>query len=134
MKSIAEKRMPKIDLGHSGLKLVFKPYEALAIVRLWADREGEKRGYNSGRMWEGLNEDLDPDTISRASVIFFLNRLVDQGICDYLEKSGKGGYHRVYHIKIDMEGYWMWLTKMTVAKLVEASGLSIEELLGEQDT
>lgn len=121
--------MPKIDLNHSSLHLVFRPYEAHTMERLWADREGEEKGYGSGRMWVEVNEDLDPETISRASVIFFLNRLVDQKVCDWKDKTGKGGHHRIYHIAMDREGYWRWLTKMTIEKLVEASEVHIKELL-----
>ncbi len=35
--------------------------------------------------------------ISRASVINFLNKLVNHGILGFTEETGKGGYHRVYH-------------------------------------
>ena len=33
---------------------------------------------------------------SRASVINFLNLLVEFGYVDFEEKTGKGGYHRIY--------------------------------------
>ena len=35
--------------------------------------------------------------MSRASVIFFLNDMVDDGILRYVSKTGKGGHHRVYY-------------------------------------
>jgi len=35
---------------------------------------------------------------SRASVINFLNTMVDEGFLDYIEETGKGGYHRVYSL------------------------------------
>ncbi len=37
-------------------------------------------------------------TISRASVIFFLNRLVENKLASFVTKSGKGGYHKRYSL------------------------------------
>ena len=37
-------------------------------------------------------------TISRASVIFELNKMVDMGILTYRSKTGKGGHHKVYRL------------------------------------
>jgi len=34
-----------------------------------------------------------PDSKSRASLIFFLNDMVEEGVLEYEEKTGKGGYH-----------------------------------------
>ena len=36
-----------------------------------------------------------PDSKSRAAATFFLNEMVEEGVLEYEEKSGKGGYHRV---------------------------------------
>ncbi len=50
---------------------------------------------NSGQAYRYL---LDkPEKRSRASVILFLNDMVDEGILEYEEKTGKGRYHRVYY-------------------------------------
>ena len=42
---------------------------------------------------------------SRASVIFSLNDMVDDGILEYEEETGKGGYHRVYYPKRNREEF-----------------------------
>ena len=41
--------------------------------------------------------------MSRASVIFFLDDMVEEGFLGYTDKTGKGGHHRVYHPKIGIE-------------------------------
>ena len=46
----------------------------------------------SREVWSHVNKNLNPKTISRASIINFLNAIVDEGVLDYNEKSGKGGY------------------------------------------
>ena len=82
---------------------------------------------NSGQAHKYLVD--KPEKKSRASVIFFLNDMVDEGILDYEEKSGKGGYHRVYYPTMTSEGFWIWLAKRVKETLVKASGLSAQELL-----
>lgn len=37
-------------------------------------------------------------TISRASIIFEMNKMVDMGILTYRSKTGKGGHHKVYRL------------------------------------
>jgi predicted transcriptional regulator len=37
-------------------------------------------------------------SISRATIIFSLNNLVDEGVLDYHEESGKGGMYKVYKL------------------------------------
>ncbi len=54
------------------------------------------------KTWAITNERLEPGkTVSRASVIFFLNRMVDQGVLSYRTATGKGGHHRVYYSVLD---------------------------------
>ena len=119
----------RLTLEHQGLYMVFVKYEVLGIERLWADKDRGGEGYGSGKMWQMISEDLDPDTISRASVIFFLNRLVDWKVCAFRDATGKGGHHRIYYITMTREVFWKWLAKLFAERLVEASGLTIEELL-----
>ncbi|MBA7491409.1 hypothetical protein ES702_01954 [subsurface metagenome] len=50
----------------------------------------------SSLVWELL---LDNGyKISRASVIFFLNDLVDEGLVKWEDGTGKGGHHKLYYI------------------------------------
>jgi hypothetical protein len=56
---------------------------------------------------------------SRASVINFLNDMVDEGVFDYEEKTGKGGYHRVYYPKMDWKQFAKYATKTITDKIHE---------------
>ena len=79
----------KIDTTKKGLLLAFKPYQVEVLKTIWDSPEG----LHSGKIWEKVNEH---EKISRASVTYFCNDMVDEGILKYHERSGKGGWHRVY--------------------------------------
>jgi hypothetical protein len=67
-----------------------------------------------------VNERLDGGkSISRASIINFLNDMVDEGVLDYVEESGKGGYHRVYSAKLDEVGFKRSLAESFVSSLMK---------------
>lgn len=85
----------KIDLSKHGLAMLYKPYEIVA----WAVVRASSNPVGSGYVWAKTNEGLkklDGTTISRASIIFFLNREVDKGFMDWDDATGKGGHHRLY--------------------------------------
>jgi len=84
----------RLDLSETGLAMFFKPYQIVSLDILW---NSEKK-LNSRQVWQMANEKL-PDTISRASIINFLNASVDYGLLDYAETTGKGGYRRSYSPK-----------------------------------
>ncbi len=67
-----------------------------------------------------VNERLDGGkSISRASIINFLNAMVDEGVLDYVEETGKGGYHRVYSAKLDEAGFKRELANSFVSSLMK---------------
>lgn len=88
----------KLDLGETGLDMFFKPYHQKAFEVLWDHPEG----LNSRQVWNLTNMEMT-DTISRASIINFLNDSVELGFLEYREESGKGGYRRVYWHKYDRD-------------------------------
>jgi hypothetical protein len=55
--------------------------------------------------------------VSRASIINFLNDMVDNNVLDYKEESGKGGYHRVYFPKLDNSGYKKYIARTVIESL-----------------
>ena len=106
----------KFDPSKHGLQKTLKEYEEIGLRYIW--NQGEK-GAGSGKTWKAVNEALGPDkSISRASVIFFLNRMVDQGVLDYRTATGKGGHHRVYYPIMDEIGYKKHLLKTVVESLM----------------
>jgi len=110
----------QLNTAGKGLAAVFKPWKIPIIKELQS-----RPNMNSGQAYKFLQQrsrDLEDPELkrSRASVIFFLNDLVDEGIVEYTEKSGKGGYHRVYKMALTPEQLAHKCIAMFVAKLLEA--------------
>ena len=65
----------KFDHEKEGLSKTLKEYEEIALRHVWSIGE---EGVGSGKLWAITNEKLGLDkTVSRASVILFMNRMVD---------------------------------------------------------
>jgi len=61
-----------------------------------------------------VTQELGGRTISRASVINFLDSMVDDGILAYTETTGKGGYRRIYMFKHDEAGFKEHIAKVVI--------------------
>ncbi len=80
-----------LDLSETGLAMFFKPYQIASLDLLWNSEEA----LISRQVWEQVNEQL-PGTISRASIINFLNASVEYGLLDYVESKLSGRIKDVY--------------------------------------
>ena len=96
-----------LDLSETGLEMFFRPYQIEALELLWNTEET----LSSRKVWEQVNQKLD-GTISRASIINFLNASVDNGLLDYVETTGKGGYRRLYTSKMSKVETAEYLSKV----------------------
>ncbi len=100
-----------LETDSEGLSKVLKDYQEEALKYIWS-LKGE--GATSREVWENVNKALRRvRTISRASIINFLNEMAEQGILCYDEVSGKGGFRRIYRAAMD-EGTF----KRAIAKTV----------------
>ena len=99
-----------------GLSKIFKDYQEEAVKFIW---EVGDRGAISREVWAKVNERLVGKTISRASIINFLNAMVDEGVLDYSERTGKGGYHRVYRPKLDESSFKRYVAQVTISSLMK---------------
>ena len=59
----------------------------------------------SGDLHKYLIETMNGDHPSRASVIFFMNHLVDNKYASFKDATGKGGHHRKYYTKLRKEDF-----------------------------
>lgn len=57
--------------------------------------------------------------VSRASVIFFLNKLVDDKLLTYTEVTGKGGWYRKYKMTFTREEFALTIIDLFLTKLQE---------------
>ena len=104
------------DPKASGLSKVLRDYQEAVLRYVWKV-EGE--GVTSRMVHTHVNERLDGGrSISRASIINFLNAMVDEGVLDFVEETGKGGYHRVYTAKLDEAGFKRALAESVFSSLL----------------
>ena len=101
---------------NTGLAKVFREYQEKSLLYLW---ERGDEGTISKQVWIRVNEKLEDSTISRASIINFLNAMVDEGVLDYHEETGKGGYHRVYKPKLDESSFKRYLAQVMISSLMK---------------
>ena len=92
-----------IDTEKEGLEMTHHEWEVPLYNKLLTEEDLEMI---SREAWKFLLEELKPQTISRASVINSLNAHVDEGILKFREKTGKGGYHRVYSRNMTLDEYY----------------------------
>jgi predicted transcriptional regulator len=105
-----------VDTSGEGLAMVLKDYQEVALRYLWR-LDGE--GASSRDVWVQVNEDLTGKrTISRASIINFLNSMVDEGVLNYTETTGKGGHRRIYSAKYDEAGFKQYIAKVVLGNLL----------------
>ena len=110
----------KFDTSENGLHTLFQPYQAALLEHIWGLNSETRTGLTSGKAYMFLQGTGDSVLKkSRASVIFSLNDMVDDGILEYEEESGKGGYHRVYYPKMNREEFAKHVKKTITNKLNE---------------
>ena len=93
----------KFNTSEKGLLILFKPYQVALLEHTWELNNSERTGITSGSASEFLQN--HPDSKSKAAVIFFLNDMVEEGVLEYEEELGKGGWYRVYYLKMDREKF-----------------------------
>ncbi len=100
-----------MDLSANGFEMFFKPWQVVAIKYLISIRP---KGANSREVYVHVSSKME---ISRASIINFLNALVDDSVLEYTETTGKGGHHRIYSIPYSESEFKQFLAEQFLAKL-----------------
>ena len=119
----------KFNPEKEGLRKTLREYEEIALRYIWAVGE---EGAGSGKTWTHANEQLgEGKSISRASIIFYLNRMVDEGVLDFRDATGKGGHHRIYFPRLDEEGYKKYVAKTLFESLMKDFPEETRETLQE---
>ena len=106
------------DTSKKGLETVMKDYQAICLWYVW---EKGERGVTTGEAWKYTNKILinAEKTISRASIIQYLNKMAEKGILKHWERTGKGGHHRVYAPIVDAVEFKELIAKKIIGKLLE---------------
>ncbi|HUS77922.1 MAG TPA: hypothetical protein VM050_04600 [Patescibacteria group bacterium] len=119
----------KFDPEKRGLRKTLREYEEIAIRYIWSLGD---EGAGSGKVWTYVGENLKGGkTISRASIIFFLNRMVDEGVLGFRDATGKGGHHRIYIPAMDEKAYKKYIVKTLYDSVARDFPEETEEALKE---
>ena len=117
----------KFNPAETGLRKTLREYEEIALRYIWSLGE---EGAGSGKAWEHVNEELgEGKSISRASVIFYLNRMVDEGVLGFRDATGKGGHHRIYITKLDESGYKKYIVRTLLESVMKDFPKETKEVL-----
>ena len=93
--------------------MFFKPWQVKALDYL---KSIHPKGANTLTVYTAVNKST---TISRASIINYLNACVDDEILTYTETTGKGGHHRIYTLAHTDEGLETFLAKQVLNHLLK---------------
>ena len=92
-----------LDPTQDGLEKVLRDYQIEALKLIWS-HDGE--GMTSREVYEATNIELGPGkSVSRASIINFLNAMCDEDVLDFEEETCKGGMRRKYKKGLDEKGF-----------------------------
>ena len=117
----------KFNPAETGLRKTLREYEEIALRYIWSMGE---EGAGSGKAWEHANKELsEGKSISRASVIMYLNRMVDEGVLGYRDATGKGGHHRIYITKLDESGYKKYIVRTLLESVAKDYPMETKEVI-----
>lgn len=101
----------RMDLSKKDLHMFFRDWQVKVLNYLWENKEG----FSVKELYASLGE----DTISRASILYFLNEAVDNGLVEKEITTGRGGIRGIYSSKYDLEGTKQYLVKEFTERLQE---------------
>jgi predicted transcriptional regulator len=104
------------DTSKTGFHAVLTDWQIKVMQVVWNSKEG----IISRIAYEKVNEVLKGETISRASVINFLEDMREMGVLKGEEKTGKGGHHWVYFPALDEAGFKRFIVEKMIATLMES--------------
>jgi predicted transcriptional regulator len=116
------------DTSKTGFHAVLRDWQIKVMQIIWKKPEG----IISRITYERLNQELKGETISRASVINFLEDMRNMGVLNGREESGKGGYHWIYSPAMDEERFKGFIVDKFIASLMESFPEETKEVLRNQ--
>lgn len=117
----------RLDTGKKGLEMFFKKWQVESLRFLW---KIYPEGANSRVVHENVNKNLK-DGISRASIIIFLNDMVDEDLLTYTVTKGKGGHQRVYYMKYGETEFKQHIAGLIIGKLLKEYSQETRKAISE---
>ena len=103
------------DTSQKGLNTVLRDWQIKVLQIVWSSPQGVKSSEAHQRVKTMLGE----ETISRASVINFLQAMRNLGVLSSVDTTGKGGHHAIYHPKLDERGFKAYIAEKLLISLSE---------------
>ncbi len=124
-----------VDPDKTGFEKVLRDYQIEALRMVWDD---DPEGVTSREVYQHVNKQLEGvRTISRASIINFLNSMCDEGVVNYVEETCKGGTRRKYSTGLNEEEFKKHIAKSVLESLLkdfpDQTIAAVKETLGELD-
>lgn len=104
-----------IDPAKNGFEKVLREYQIESLKLIW-DHKGD--GMTSREVYLAVNEVLGTKSVSRASIINFLNAMCDEGVLAFEEETCKGGMRRKYSTGLDESGFKVHIAETVLKSLV----------------
>ena len=105
-----------IDPTKNGFEKVLRDYQIEALKLVWANNTGD--GLTSRKVYDEVNVALGSKSVSRASIINFLNAMCDEGVLEFEEETCKGGMRRKYSTGLDESGFKKYIAEVALKSLV----------------
>lgn len=121
-----------IDPSKTGLEKVLRDYQIEALKLIWGNT-GE--GLTSREVYEDVNKNLGGKSVSRASIINFLNAMCDERVLDFEEETCKGGMRRKYSKGMDENGFKRHVASTVLDSLIrDFPDQTVEAIKGSLDS
>ena len=105
-----------IDPSRNGLEKVLRDYQIEAMKLIW---DHDRDGMTSREVYDATNIKLGGGkSVSRASIINFLNAMCDEGVLDYEEETCKGGIRRKYKKGLDEKGFKKFIVSEVLTSMM----------------
>jgi hypothetical protein len=117
-----------IDPSKEGLEKVLRDYQIEALQIIW---NSDNKGMTSREVYQAVNRSLGNKTISRASIINFLNDMCDEGVLKYEEETCKGGTRRKYFTGLNELDFKKHITKVVFKSFMKDFPIQTKEAIEE---
>lgn len=104
----------EFNTGETGLRAVLKDYQEHALRAIWKSSVG----LGSKAVNDKVNAELTPNTISRASIINFLESMREMGVLKGEDRTGKGGHHWIYSPAMTEAEFKQFIAKTILENLI----------------
>jgi hypothetical protein len=117
-----------IDPSKKGLEKVLRDYQIEALQIIW---NSDNNGMTSREVYQAVNKSLGSKTISRASIINFLNDMCDEGVLKFEEETCKGGTRRKYFTGLNELGFKKHVASVVLKSMMRDFPVQTKEAVQE---